>query len=258
MVRVPLLAGFIGLVVVLQTAPLYIGLVLGAVLIVYGAVQGRSGAALGAAAEAYAIGYGMTGFLQGGLRSFAPAAEEMMIVLSRLSLAGYLIPLLAIALWLPARTHYFRIGSFRNDICTPFIWRGIRDPIWRFLLIGTMVIGACCLFLADFGGPQVLQLVQYGLLFAVINSVLEEVLWRGLILPRMVDYAGEAAGLLATSAAFGLYHYSLGFPWIVCFCFGLGGIFMGGVTIRSKGLAPAIVLHVVMNIAFVLNGLIFP
>ncbi|WP_052020006.1 CPBP family intramembrane glutamic endopeptidase [Paenibacillus pini] len=137
------------------------------------------------------------------------------------------------------------------------IWKGIKDPIWRFLLIVAVVVAISFSFVINFGREDLYTLLIYGLIFALVNSILEEILWRGLILPRFVDYAGEKLGLIASSIGFGCYHYSIGFPWIVCALFSFFGMLMGGVAIRSKGLLPVILMHFVMNIAFALSGMIF-
>ncbi|GIP39107.1 hypothetical protein J31TS4_23870 [Paenibacillus sp. J31TS4] len=205
----------------------------------------------------YIAGYGISVYGKTDLLAFWHGSREAGIVLSRLSLLGFLLPLCWLARWRPGSTNYFALGSFRAPIHTPFIWRGIRDPVWRFLLIFLAVTGTVSVFLIDFGREDLPRLLGYGLLFAVVNAVLEEWLWRGYVLARLVDAAGERAGLLFAGAAFGLYHYSIGFPWLVCLLFIPCGWLMGGVTIRSGGLLPVLILHIVMNVVFVLTGLVF-
>ncbi|MNN10595.1 CAAX amino terminal protease self- immunity [compost metagenome] len=155
------------------------------------------------------------------------------------------------------QTNYLSVGSFKNTIYTPLIWRGIKDPIWRFLLIAIVVMSISFTFVIDFHRDDFYRLLLYGCLFALVNSILEELLWRGLILPRFVDHAGEQMGLIVTSLGFGFYHYSLGFPWAICAVFSLCGLLMGGVAIRSKGLVPVMILHFFMNVLFALSGIIF-
>ncbi|MNH45789.1 CAAX amino terminal protease self- immunity [compost metagenome] len=72
-----------------------------------------------------------------------------------------------------------------------------------------------------------------------------------------MDVFGEKLGLIGTSAAFGMYHYSLGFGLPICFVFAVTGLLLGGVVIRSKGLLAAIAMHALMNVIFVFTGIIF-
>jgi membrane protease YdiL (CAAX protease family) len=97
----------------------------------------------------------------------------------------------------------------------------------------------------------------YGFLFAVINAFIEEVLWRGFILGRTADFIGEKQALVITSLAFGFYHLSLGFSIWVCLAFAIGGFYMGGCAIKSKGLAAPIIMHLFVNMVFVSCGMIF-
>lgn len=139
----------------------------------------------------------------------------------------------------------------------PWIFKGpIKDPIWRFMLIFLVIICAIFSFFIDWGQPRFLVLIGYAFSFALINSVLEELLWRGYILSHFISRFGEIQGLVIAGTTFGLYHFHLGFSWPVCLLFSLFGMMMGGVAIRSGGLFPVTVMHFVMNILFVLSGMI--
>ena len=96
----------------------------------------------------------------------------------------------------------------------------------------------------------------YGLLFALINSFLENTLWRGLILGRMVDFVGEKQALVLSSLAFGFYHLSLGFNVWICLIFSFGGFYMGGCAIKSRGLFAPIAMHFFVNLVFIVSGII--
>lgn len=163
-------------------------------------------------------------------------SNELTIIISRISLLGYLLPLALLGLFYKRHTNYFRIGSFKNEIRFPLIWWGVRDPIWRNLLIALAVLGGTALLIIDFNQPDIRKLLAYGVLFVLMNAILEELLWRGYILSRFVDTFGEKLGLVGSSIAFGIYHYSLGFPLPVCGVFAIAGLFLGGVAIRSQGI----------------------
>ncbi|HEY2495369.1 MAG TPA: CPBP family intramembrane glutamic endopeptidase [Paenibacillus sp.] len=133
----------------------------------------------------------------------------------------------------------------------------MKDPMWRFLLVGVVVIISSFIPVIHWGREDFLSLLLFGLVFAFINAILEEFLWRGYVLSRFVDGLGEKQGLIIGSIVFGMYHYSLGFPWSICALFAVLGMLLGGIVIRSQGLLPVIILHFIMNVLFVLSGLIF-
>jgi membrane protease YdiL (CAAX protease family) len=210
--------------------------------------------------SAYVMGYVISSYLKVIILKASQAmvlSVEMTTILSRLSLIGYLIPLIVLGFIYKGETNYFRVGQFRNEIRFPFIWWGIRDPMWRFICIALTLMLGVLFFLIDFKQEQLGQLLFYSFLFACINSILEEILWRGYILARFVDVYGEKLGLVGASVGFGFYHYSLGFGLPICLLFAITGLMLGGVVIRSKGLLPTVLIHFVMNIIFAFLGIIF-
>ena len=147
---------------------------------------------------------------------------------------------------------YLRLGDMRASLKFPFIWWGFKEYVWRFILIfcGMCAVVAAVLF-SNFGGSSV---ILFGVAFAAVNSILEGALWRGLILGRLVDLVGETQGLIISSLAFGFYHISLGFSVLICLIFAVGGFYMGGCAIKSRGLFAPIVMHFFVNMIFVLRA----
>ncbi|OAB45192.1 CPBP family intramembrane glutamic endopeptidase [Paenibacillus antarcticus] len=208
----------------------------------------------------YVLGYWLCVYLSFFIKEYMNLLDfprEFIIAWSRLSLIGFIIPFFVFGIINKSTTDYLKKGSFTETIYFPLIWKGVKDPIWRFLLIASCVVIFSFSFVIDYSPKYLYSLLWFGLLFALINSVLEEIVWRGLILSRFVDVLGEKLGLIIVSIGFGMYHYSIGFPWIVCALFSIFGMLLGGITIRSKGLLPVMILHFIMNILFVLSGLIF-
>ncbi|MBD0379918.1 CPBP family intramembrane glutamic endopeptidase [Paenibacillus sedimenti] len=250
-------AVFIIAVIVIQLVPVAAGLMLAALILGCCILVQREQSYLLLTTGIYMLGFEAAEFAKAGILGYADQSRELEIVLSRFSLLGFVVPLWIYKRILAPKTDYFTIGSFTNTIQTPPVSWGIKDPIWRFLLIASAIICAGFSFVIDFGREDLGRLLLYGMCFALVNAVLEELLWRGLILPRMIDFCGERMGLVFSSVAFGCYHYSIGFPWTICALFSLCGMMMGNVAIRSKGLLPIILLHVLMNILFALAGIIF-
>lgn len=253
---------FVGSVIAVQLATLYVSMgwifLLGAIYL-FNPVSPRI-RDVSLLSVLYLLGYWLSvcfNFFITDYLNFVDLPREFTIACSRLSLLGFIIPFLLYAQLNKTTTNYLRKGSFTETICFPLIWRGLKNPIWRFILIGSCSIIISFQFVIDYSSESIYIFLRYGLLFALINSVLEEVLWRGLILSRFVDMLGEKWGLVVVSFGFGMYHYSIGFPWIVCALFSIFGMMLGGIAIRSKGLLPVIVLHFILNLLFVLSGLIF-
>jgi membrane protease YdiL (CAAX protease family) len=178
----------------------------------------------------------------------------LLTVLMRLGLIGYII-LFAIWSRFQPCNGYFRLGGMKETLRFPLIWWGFNERVWRFLLIFCFFFLIAAAFFSI--GTNITEVLLYGLLFAAVNSIFEGVLWRGFILGRVVDYIGEKQGLVLTSIAFGFYHLSLGFSIWICLVFAIGGFYMGGIAIKSRGLFAPIIMQFFVNIAFVSFGIIF-
>lgn len=76
------------------------------------------------------------------------------------------------------------------------------------------------------------------------------------MLSRFSEQLGEKWAVVITSIGFGLQHYSLGIPWAVCIAFSIGGVFYGGITVKSGSMIPAMIWHFVLNILMVSSGFI--
>ncbi|MCR2807998.1 CPBP family intramembrane glutamic endopeptidase [Paenibacillus soyae] len=185
--------------------------------------------------------------------------HSLHILLNRASLVIMLIPLAAYSLLVKRPLmNYWKKPNWNDSFDIPWIWRGIRrTTVSRFYLIALSASGIAFLpFVIRNGWSQLQLYALFALLFAVIN-VLEELLWRGVLLSRYAEQLGEKWAVAATSIGFGLQHYALGYPWGACIAFAVGGLYFGGVTVRSGSIAPAIFWHGSINVLMVLSGLVF-
>ncbi|MDQ6423650.1 type II CAAX endopeptidase family protein [Paenibacillus sp. LHD-117] len=248
---------FIATVILIQIMPWYIGLILASLFLTLKLNKTLTTKDIYFTSLLYIIGYCFSDFLQTIVYRWS-LPDEWGVILSRLSLFGFILPFFILNYIKKPEISFLSIGSFRNTIYFPFIWRGVfKDPIWRFLIIFSSMIVVSFGFIIDFKQQDIVLLLVYALVFSIVNSILEEILWRGYILSRIVSDLGEKFGLVVTSIGFGFYHYSLGIPWILCVAFSIFGMIMGGVAIRSRGLLPVIIMHFLMNIMFVFIGMIF-
>lgn len=90
-----------------------------------------------------------------------------------------------------------------------------------------------------------LGLIAAGVGFSVINAILEEIVWRGILQRWLMSWMSPMAAVAVQAAPFGAAHAN-GFPSGVV---GIGlaaiwGGMIGGLALRSNGLAAPIVAHI--------------
>ncbi|MEH7608690.1 CPBP family intramembrane glutamic endopeptidase [Priestia megaterium] len=124
-----------------------------------------------------------------------------------------------------------------------------------FGLIGSATILVPLLFVEDISYTK--SFVIYGIVFSVINAILEELLWRGIMLSHLKSNLSTFYAVFITSIGFGLLHISIGIPVIMSLLFSFGGLFYAFVVLKTKSIYPAIVFHFIINLGMVFNGWIF-
>ncbi|MGG2087002.1 CPBP family intramembrane glutamic endopeptidase [Priestia aryabhattai] len=124
-----------------------------------------------------------------------------------------------------------------------------------FGLIGSATIFVPLLFVEDISYTK--SFVIYGIVFSVINAILEELLWRGIMLSHLKSNLSTFYAVFITSIGFGLLHISIGIPVIMSLLFSFGGLFYAFVVLKTKSIYPAIVFHFIINLGMVFNGWIF-
>ncbi|MEH7884203.1 CPBP family intramembrane glutamic endopeptidase [Bacillus sp. JJ1609] len=124
-----------------------------------------------------------------------------------------------------------------------------------FLLIG--LLGSSIILIPIFlhlETSYIKSILLFGLLFAIMNATLEEVLWRGILLSNLKENISTFYAVVITSIGFGLLHLSIGIPVIVCLLFSFGGLFYAIVVLKTNSIYPSIVFHFVINLGMVFNG----
>ena len=80
---------------------------------------------------------------------------------------------------------------------------------------------------------------------AVMTGIIEEIVFRGLVIPRLRRAFSPVATLIISGAFFGAAH-----PTLFAFCYSfILGIFLGAVYLRFNSVLPCIVLHTFFNLA---------
>lgn len=140
---------------------------------------------------------------------------------------------------------YFHHPIFTMDIHLPL---RIVISFKRFLLIcglfAVLAIVGTLLFQKE--GIQ-WRLFLFILLFSMINAVLEEVLWRGILLAKLIRITNQPIGIIITSIAFGINTTMFGFSIVICITYIFLGLVLGYLTVGSKSILPAMIVHTLIT-----------
>ncbi|MBP2242282.1 membrane protease YdiL (CAAX protease family) [Cytobacillus eiseniae] len=249
---------FLAIIIIVQYKLFMLAFTVLAIFIIYSAITGKQKRVFLWMLAGYTIGYVI--FLFGDrLIELLPFHINILMILSRMLLLIPIIIMMYIAYKFNEKMNfYWTKPNWQAKISFPFIWTGFHSISIKLFLIIAISINIISFF------PFILQMshqlstffILFLLLFSSINAILEEILWRGIILTRLVDLAGEKTALLISSFAFGLSHLILGYSFLTCMLFSIGGIFYAGMTIRSGSIYPAIIWHFIFNILMIASGLI--
>jgi membrane protease YdiL (CAAX protease family) len=79
-------------------------------------------------------------------------------------------------------------------------------------------------------------LIAAGLGFSVINALLEEVIWRGILQRWLLTFTAAPVAVAVQALSFGALHYG-GFPsgWVGMGLAGVYGLMIGALALRSRG-----------------------
>ncbi|WP_286197721.1 CPBP family intramembrane glutamic endopeptidase [Bacillus sp. ISL-34] len=176
---------------------------------------------------------------------------EMKIIINR-SLLMFIMVGTVISLMLSKQKIFFfaLLPEWHRRITMPF--HTIKLPY--FLLIGLMVSSTILIPLFSQEMSDLKTILLFGILFAIINATLEEVIWRGIMLSSLKRNVSTFYAVVITSIGFGLLHISIGIPVIISLLFSFGGLFYAIVVLKTNSIYPSIVFHIVINLGMVFNG----
>lgn len=93
------------------------------------------------------------------------------------------------------------------------------------------------------------QIGAFLLAFALLPAVCEELAFRGYILTGLLKRFRPRSAIVVSAFLFGLYHMNV-FQFVPAFCL---GIVLGLITVRSRSLAPAMMMHFLHNALLLLG-----
>ncbi|WP_153124040.1 CPBP family intramembrane glutamic endopeptidase [Peribacillus tepidiphilus] len=191
---------------------------------------------------------------------FLALSSEWKVILGRCFLILYIFPLfIVIKSFRPNLKLPLNRVNYYEKIKVPFILFGKTEQSLYFFLIvalGINIVSLTPLVIKNASHLTVFLFIA-AFIFSFVNSLLEELLWRGILLPSMVDITGKNIAIVINSIGFGLVHLSLGFTLLPCLLFMVGGYFFGALTLRTGSIWPSFFWHFVLNLLMVLSGIIF-
>lgn len=184
--------------------------------------------------------YVLIDFLLGriGLDRFFP--------LNHMVLIGFLYFFLFYLKKTDASRSYLKAGKPKNTVLIGVVFAMIS------------VIGLSIWFILQKNNPHagmlpelpLALLILTGIGFAIINSIYEEGIFRGIFFSYFSRETGTAPGLVLQAIWFSFFHYRAGFPsgeTGVVLTFGFG-IMMGYLVFRTRGILVPVIIHFVVDL----------
>jgi membrane protease YdiL (CAAX protease family) len=137
-------------------------------------------------------------------------------------------------------------------------WAARHWPV--LAVLGFLVAGPVALLVGPYLARPFFGDVSYlivagalvpALIFAVSNGVMEELVYRGALMSWSGRVMGIGPALVGQAVVFGLAHSGtdvIGFQFPLMLAMGLGGLFAGLITIRTRSLLIPIAIHIGLDI----------
>jgi membrane protease YdiL (CAAX protease family) len=119
-----------------------------------------------------------------------------------------------------------------------------------YIVLLLIVAGFLFLFLIKDGINVFLSLFSFSLFYAIM----QEVIWRGILLTQMINITSETTAILYTSIAFSVNTTIFGFSPAVFLLYLILGLIFGYLTSKYKSILPTTVVHSVVLLFSFLNG----
>ncbi|MBV7506505.1 CPBP family intramembrane metalloprotease [Bacillus sp. sid0103] len=178
------------------------------------------------------LGNLLVGYLDNFIESFHLSPFSLIMLSQLLWLVPILMMSYVIKQFKKELSPYFHLPLFTGEIQLPF---RIVFSLKSFSLIVVLlaVIAMAGSLLLQKEGIQWRPFLLI-LLFATVNAFLEEVLWRGILLSKMISITSRPIGLIVSCFAFGINTTMFGFSLVICMMYVFLGLILGFVTIRTK------------------------
>lgn len=198
------------------------------------------------------LGNLLLGYMDNFIEGFHLSPFSLIMLSQLLLLIPILIICYVVKQFKQEITPYFHRPIFTQEIQLPFnIGFSFKRLALIFGLLTVLSIGITFLFQ---GEKMHWRSFSLFLLFASMNALLEEVLWRGLLLPKLISITNDIIGIIVTSIAYGINVTMFGFSPIICMIYIFLGLMLGLLTVKTKSVFPAMIAHTLVTTLFLING----
>jgi uncharacterized protein len=151
---------------------------------------------------------------------------------------------------IPILTVCYVIKAFNREIMS------FRQKPSKGMLLFTLIVLFLVFMMMAMTHNNYFSVFLSFLLFSSCHVIFQEFIWRGILLTQMIKITNLRFGTLITTFAFGINSTLFGFSATITSIYCLFGFLLGYVTIRTKSLFPAIVIHMLILFILFLSGMI--
>lgn len=175
-----------------------------------------------------------------------PLSHQDLFILNRVLLV---IPVLFMIYVISKFNHSVLPFSYRIN------WDGMPSLKKVFQISILVLVLVLCYSLWD-SRSFLVENLSKALLFAFINSVLVESLWRGILFTRVQTLIGGKWAIIVTSLSCGIAYYLFGYSLNFCLIFFVIGLFLGAITWKTKSLTPAVLLNFLLTLNLIFMNVV--
>lgn len=158
-----------------------------------------------------------------------------------------IIPILSVTYVIKAFNR--EISSFLQKLSLNSVKKELSILLIAFLMVFIMIV------ITD-DVQNTMKLFLSLLLFTSLHAALQEWIWRGILLTHFIKITNERYGILIISLAFGINSTLLGFSTFFFIIYSLLGSFFAFLTIKTKSIFPATIVHIIVLFFFYLIGML--
>jgi uncharacterized protein len=183
-----------------------------------------------------------------------PLSNEIKIILNRLFLVFIIIGIVFNHLLFNKKISWYNgKPDWENPIVLPFY----KVNTFWFWMIGIVVnVIVYLFFIVQKDIVYIKSLLLFSVFFSLVNAVLEEVIWRGIMLSALKELTSTGYAIILTSVGFGLLHLAIGFSISLSLLISVAGVIYALITLKTNSIYPSIAFHIVINLGMVYSGFI--
>lgn len=147
------------------------------------------------------------------------------------------------------------LPNWKREIKFPFVWWGFKKTTISIYFIFLIILIILIPLFSEFTFSQMnLERIVKISLFSILNGILVEFIWRGILLTQINELIGEKLAAVVTSLSCAFFYHFIGLPLFETGLIFLLGIFFGGLTLKSNSMILPIILHIIYTFTLIFQG----